>query len=429
MHEGVTGGHLGKDKTLYRLKERFYWPGHYKDVQEFCLTCAVCATRKSATTGQKAPLGTITAGYPSQIMAVDLVGPLPESEKGNLYIMVVGDYYTRWMEAIPIPNQEAVTVAEKLVDEVFMRFSTPEQLHTDQGKQFESNLMKEICKLLNIHKTRTTPYHPQCDGLVERFNRKMLNMLASCAKENPFEWEKHIRKICMAYNSSIQASTGFTPFYLMFGLQAKLPIDVMYSTNTPGTTTKLTCEYAKSLQKTMSEAFVRVRNHTSKYHQRHKELYDKSVHGKPHKKGELVWLHTPPSSRNTSRKLYHPWSGPFQVVKQISESTYRIQQLVGRKSCKVVHFDRLKPCPPNIRLQQAEQPTSTTSDEMQNRGESTSAPRRTYIGEQLQLIDDDEEELRSTPTVIVDVAPVPPTSRYPQRERQPPQRYNDFVSH
>ena len=114
----------------------------------------------------------------------------------------------------------------------------------------------------------------------------------------------------------------------MFGRQAKLP---MYSTNTPGTTTKLTCEYAKSLQKTMSEAFVRVRNHTSKYHQQHKELYDKSVHGKPHKKGELVWLHTPPSSRNTSRKLYHAWSGPFRVVKQISESTYRIQQLVGRK--------------------------------------------------------------------------------------------------
>ena len=101
--------------------------------------------------------------------------------------------------------------------------------------------------------------------------------------------------------------------------------------------------------------------------------------------------------------------------------------MVSRKSHKVVYFDRLKPCPPNILLQQAEQSISTT-DEMQNRGESTSAPQRTYIGEQLQLIDDDEEELRSTPTVTVDVAPVAPTSRYPQRERQPPQRY-DFVSH
>ena len=128
--------------------------------------------------------------YPSHFL-----GPLPESEKGNLYIMAVGDYYTHCIEAIPIINQEAVTIVEKLVDEVLMRFSTPEQMHTDQGKQLESNLMKEICKLLNIHKTRTTPYHPQCDGLVERFNRTMLNMLASCAKKNPFEWEKQIRKI------------------------------------------------------------------------------------------------------------------------------------------------------------------------------------------------------------------------------------------
>ena len=203
VHEGISGGHLGKDKTLHRLKERFYWPGHYNDVQEWYSTCASCATRKSNSQAARAPLGTIRAGYPTQIIAVDLVGPLPESENKNLYIMVVGDYYTHWMEAFPIPNQEAATVAEKLVEEVFLRFSVPEQLHTYQGRKFESRLMSEVYKLLGIHKTRTTPYHPQSDGLVERFNRTMLNMLAACTKDNPFNWEKHIRKICMAYNSSV----------------------------------------------------------------------------------------------------------------------------------------------------------------------------------------------------------------------------------
>ena len=102
-------------------------------------------------------MGTITAGYPMQIVAADLLGPLPESENGNSYILVVAD----WMEAFALPNQEAATVANKLVDEVFLRFSVPEQLHTDQGRQFESQLLHEVCKLLNIHKTRTTPYHPQ----------------------------------------------------------------------------------------------------------------------------------------------------------------------------------------------------------------------------------------------------------------------------
>ena len=147
-------------------------------------------------------------------MAVDLVGPFPESDSGNSYIMVVADYFSRWMEAFPIPNQEASTVAEKLVDEIFLRFSAPEQLHSDQGRQFESQLMAEVCKLLQIHKTRTTPYHPQSDDLVERFNRTMLAMLSTCAKDNPLDWERHVRKVCMAYNTSVQASTGYTPFFL-----------------------------------------------------------------------------------------------------------------------------------------------------------------------------------------------------------------------
>ena len=94
LHEGVAGGHLGQDKTLHRLKERFYWPGHYNDVKDWCQTCGACATRKSLTCSSRSPLGTITASYPTQIMAV---GPFPESDQGNSYIMVVGDYFSRWM--------------------------------------------------------------------------------------------------------------------------------------------------------------------------------------------------------------------------------------------------------------------------------------------------------------------------------------------
>ena len=173
-------------------------------------------------------MGTITAGYPMQIVAADLLGPLPESESGNSYILVVADYFTRWIEAFALPNQEAATVANKLVGEVFLRFLVPEQLHTDQGWQFESQLMQEVCKLLKIHKTRTTPYHPQSDRLVERFNRTLLSMLSTCTHDSPFDWEHHLRKVCMAYNSSVQSSTGYSPFYLMFGHQAQLPVDIIY---------------------------------------------------------------------------------------------------------------------------------------------------------------------------------------------------------
>ena len=180
VHEGTTSGHLGEERTHGRLKERFYWPGHWNDVRNWCKTCAVCASRKTPAPKTRAPLQTVKVGSPMQLVAVDILGPLPESEGGNLYVLGVADYFTKWVEVFPIPNQEARTVATKLVDEVFCRFSMPEQLHSDQGKQFESKVIEEICKLLHIRKSRTTPYHPQSDGLVERFNRTLLSMLACC---------------------------------------------------------------------------------------------------------------------------------------------------------------------------------------------------------------------------------------------------------
>ena len=362
-HEGTSGGHLGQEKTLNKLKERFYWPGHYADVQNWCQTCSQCATRKNPPQRHHASLGTVAAGYPTQIMAVDLVGPLVESEKGNSYIMVVGDYFSRWMEAFPIPNQEATTVAEKLVEEIFLRFSVPEQLHSDQGRQFESKLITEICQLLNIHKTRTTPHHPQSDGLVERFNRTLLDMLSTCAKDHPFDWEQYIRKVCMAYNSSVQSSTGYTPFYLMFGRQARLPLDVMFETNIQTQSNNTPGEYAIALQKRLRTAYDLVRKQLSDTHIRQKQFYDQKVHGKPYKPGDLVWLHSAVARKGRRQKLNHQWTGPFKIVKKLSDATYRIQNTLVRTQRKVVHFDWLKPCPSNMRFNNSTQSGPPQTDE------------------------------------------------------------------
>ena len=334
LHSGVVGGHLGKEKTMARLRERFYWPGQWNDVKNFCRACTSCATRKTPAPRRRAPLGTIKAGYPIQVVAVDIMGPLPETANGNSYVLVVGDYFTRWMEAYPIRNQEAVTVAQKLVDEFFCRFSTPEQLHSDQESQFESRLISEICKLLNIHKSHTTPYHPQGDGLVERFNRTLLDMLATTVQNHPLDWEDHIRKVCMAYNTSIQATTGYSPFYLMFGRNARLPVDVMFPTEKPAADVSYG-EYAKMMSKTMEKAFHTVREHVGDKHERQKQFYDKKCHGERFQPGDLVFLHSTVVPRGQAKKLYHPWSGPWRVVKPLSEAVYRIQGPSGSKQLTV----------------------------------------------------------------------------------------------
>jgi len=214
LHGGIAGRHLGHEKTFSCIKERFYQPEYWSDTRDFCLTCHDCSTQKSPTHHRRAPLGAIQAGYPTQVMAVDLLGPLPETPQKNSYIMVVGDYgwklYLMKTSSIKRLGTVETSVANHLIDKVFMRYLVPEQLHSDQGRQFES----QVCKLLHIKKTRTTPYHPKCDGMVERFNRTLLNMFAAHCKDHPWDWEQHIRKVCMAYNTSVNSTTGYSPFYL-----------------------------------------------------------------------------------------------------------------------------------------------------------------------------------------------------------------------
>ena len=150
LHAGVSGGHLGESKMLGRLKERYYWPGHYADVKSWCKTCDLCTTRKTATPKQKAPLQTFAVGSPMQLVAVDILGPLPESRRGNRYILVAGDHFTHWMEAYAIPNQEAETVAQKLTEELFFRFSPLNSFIQTKDGNLSRNWLHRSAKSLTL---------------------------------------------------------------------------------------------------------------------------------------------------------------------------------------------------------------------------------------------------------------------------------------
>eukprot|EP00731_Ephydatia_muelleri_P023225 Em0015g808a len=188
-HDSPSGSHLGMTKTLEKIRSSFYWPGQRKDVEDWCKGCEMCASRKSPSTKRRAPLQSDLTGCPLQRVAMDILGPLPLTDRGNKYVLVVGDYFTKWIEAYAM---EAGTVAELFVSRFVCQFGVPDVLHTDQGRNFESALLKEVCQLLGVVKTRTTPYHPQSDDLVERFNRTLLNLLSMAASENERDWDLHI---------------------------------------------------------------------------------------------------------------------------------------------------------------------------------------------------------------------------------------------
>ena len=141
------------------------------DVRSSIRKCERCAKRKSPPRRSRAPLQQIQVGFPLERVALDIIGPLPETKDGNRWILVVGDYFTKWIEAYPLVDTTAESVAKKLVTEFICRLGVPSELHSDQGRNFESNVFTEVCNILGIHKTRTTPYNPKSDGLIERFNR------------------------------------------------------------------------------------------------------------------------------------------------------------------------------------------------------------------------------------------------------------------
>ena len=157
---------------------------------------------------------------------MDIVGPLPRSSAGKKYILVICDYATRYPEAIPLRSIDANNIAEELV-KFFARVGVPEEILTDQGTNFNSQLLKEVYQLLHIKPIKTTPYHPQTDGLVERFNHTLKSMLRKTATEEGKDWDRLIPYLLFAYREVPQASTGFSPFELLYGRQVRGPLDIL----------------------------------------------------------------------------------------------------------------------------------------------------------------------------------------------------------
>ena len=228
LHDSPTsGGHFGVEKTLARIKQRFWWPSLKASVERHIASCDRCAARSTAGTKRRAELQTFSVLGPFKTMAADILGPVTLAKKSRArYILVMSDLFTKYAVTVALQDMTAVSVANAIVEEWIMKFGAPDVIHTDQGTNFNSELMHDICRIFMIDKTKTTPYHPQGNGQVERFNRVIADTLSKYCSEKPHEWDLYLPYVTFVYNTTVHRTIGATPYSMLYGREAQYPIDL-----------------------------------------------------------------------------------------------------------------------------------------------------------------------------------------------------------
>jgi hypothetical protein len=189
-HDQPSGGHMGHEATSQKLRMRFWWPGLASDVQQWVARCGVCSQVRGPNPSIVAPLCPLDVGEPLSRLAIDIVGPLPKTRGGNRFILTMVDAFTKWAEAAPLKEHTAKAVANAVLQHWASRFGTPREIMSDQGSEFESALFKNLCRLLQVQKMRSSPYHPMGNGAVERLNRTLKGLLLAHSTANRLEWDK-----------------------------------------------------------------------------------------------------------------------------------------------------------------------------------------------------------------------------------------------
>ena len=344
LHDAKTAGHLGQKKTIERLKRSpFYWPGMGSYARRWVQGCVVCAAKKNPRHSKRSPLQGYRVGSVMDRVSIDLTGPFkPRTRSGNQWILTVTDQFSRWCEAFALREAKAQEIAKRVVDFI-CRMGVPLEIHSDQGRNVDGEIMREVCRLLGVRKTHTTAYHPQGNAITERENAVLKQLLSAYVNVRLNDWDEHLPVIMLAYRSAVHRTLGEAPFTVLMGRKARLPLDAFIGAPPEVAYQEVSMsEYVTGLMEAMQQAHELVSDKMDTAYAYQKKQYDRQVQAQTFEKAQPVWLRVYPNLRNRSRSLLKPWDPGWIVVNRVSDVTYRIQKRINGWA-PVVHGDRLKP--------------------------------------------------------------------------------------
>lgn len=336
-------GHQGIDRTVSLIRDRFFWPHMQREIEQYVMSCA-CLKQKKPSRESRAPLVNIVTTQPFELVSVDFLH-LDKCRGGYEYILVIVDHFTRFAQAYPTTSKSGKTVADKIFNDYALKFGFPSRIHHDQGGEFENQLFSQLSKYCSVTGSRTTPYHPQGNGQVERFNRTLLQMLKTLTDKDKMNWKDSLNKLIFAYNCTKTDVTGFSPFYLLYGRSPRLPIDMLFNLPTEAGGGNQ-CEYVERWKNGMQEAYNIARENAHKSAQRNKKTFDAKVRSSKLYPGDRVLLRNM-TPRGGTGKLRNHWEDHVHVVvRQMGNDmpVYELRPELGKGKMRVVHRNLLLPC-------------------------------------------------------------------------------------
>ncbi|KAJ8406904.1 hypothetical protein AAFF_G00291800 [Aldrovandia affinis] len=304
-------GHQGQPRTLSLVRQRFFWYDVEKDVRSYVRNCARCVLSKTPEPAARAPLESITTSAPLELVCIDFWSAEDNNNK-SVDVLVITDHFTKLAHAFPCQDQTAKKVAKKLWDNFFCVYGFPQRLHSDQGANFQSELIAELLELAGVGQSRTSPYHPMGNGGTERFNRTLGGMLRSLPPRSKHKWPQMIQTMTFTYNCTQHETTGFAPFYLMFGRVPRLPVDLLFRNVLRDDCVCDYNAYVKSLATDLQSAMLLAQRHSSVEQKHQSDQYNKKVKGLPLSVGDRVLVAN--KSGRGKRKLADRWEPAVYTV-------------------------------------------------------------------------------------------------------------------